>query len=164
MSLGDKKTQVFTNQKKNIRFSAIPLDVEVEVYLTFEGNDLPASWNARIENWEQREQAKAEYGIIENYIKARDSEHELEIIQNAFNQAGLNLQADKWYQVFLETTWTHGDLSFKFDRAEARDRTSYIELKLNDSDENTIILTGFKNDSVDMVFLNDELIGGPYTG
>ncbi len=161
----EETVQLLVGQKKEIECYAQPFSLKYEVYLTKEGDALPESWKAFEEETERKAQEKKEIGTFTEYQKLRDSEHELSMIRDAFAQVNPNVNADDWYQMFLETTWDHGDVLIQITDAKAENLSNKaLSLTLIDSDGNEMVLYGFESGYIDYVKYKGENYAGPFTG
>ena len=162
----EENLQLYVDQKKDIEIYAIPSNLKYEFYLTYENNKLPDSWNKLFVENEQKQQKKEQLGSKEKYVRSRNSETELKIIEDAFIKAGLKQDAKQWYQLFLDETWSHGDVSIVIIDAKANKRTTTdsVNLVLIDGDGNEMTFYGFTSDYVDMIVYKGEIYAGPYTG
>ena len=151
---------------KEIEIFAVPSSLNYEFYLALEGEGFPDAWTERFSENERKQQEKDKFGYFENYVKSRDSEAELAMIQDAFQKANLKQNAEIWYLLFLNETWSHGDVSIKITGAkvEKRESEDSVNLTLTDTDGHEMILYGFVNDTIDMVVYQGKVYAGPYTG
>jgi hypothetical protein len=136
---------------------------EYIAYLGKEGCQLPDDMVAIIQRAGKIRDAQNEYGTIDAYRDARDREKETAIIQQAIDQAELDLSADKWYDFFIEATWYNGDLSIAIVDARARlfSDPDLVEIIITDGEGNEMNLDGFTDDTMFGVGYRGEAYYGP---
>ena len=161
----EEQTRLTVGQTEEIECYVQPITLKYEFFLANEGDELPDSWKEYFAETEKKQQKKKEIGTFEEYTKWRDSERKLSLIRDAFEQLELNPNADDWYQLFLEETWNHADVSIEITKAEAEELgDTMISLTLTDSDGNEMILYGFESGYIDYIKYKGEEYAGPYTG
>lgn len=103
---------------------------------------------------------KEELGNDYRFQRGRERSQRLHI------QHGLEEAACGVCQLFLEETWSHGDVSIEITGAKAMKRSTddSVNLVLIDGEGNEMVFYGFTNDYVDMIAYKGEIYAGPYTG
>lgn len=165
VNIEEEKVQLVAGQIEEIECYAQPFTLKYEFFLANEGDELPDSWKEYYAERERKQQEKKEIGTFPEYTEWRDSERELSMIRDAFAQLELHPNAEDWYQVFLEQTWDHADVSIKIVKANAEELSNKaISLTLTDSDGNEMILYGFESGYIDYIMYKGEDYAGPFTG
>lgn len=158
----DEQTELRLGESIDITIKYIPVFMIYKVYLGYDGDPLPDEWNETILQKERKEQWQSSFETYEKYVRSRDADKEKAIIQDAFDAADIPLNAEYWYEVFLEATW-YNALSFEVLYATIEDKGDGYCLTIMNND-NKIEIFGYSDEFIDLVYYNGKGCYGPLLG
>lgn len=140
----DTTKRIAVGETFRIETDSIPVQV-YEFYLCNEGDQLPEEWQEIKQRQDQIQSKQAEYGSISGYKQSRNVEDEKQMMQDAFDTAGINVKTgwkdiDSWYDFFLEATWSHGDCLMQITKATAEKNSDGTKLTLTDEEGNELVI------------------------
>lgn len=158
----ERRVELQVEEIKEIQLFGIPFNMEYEAFITYENGDLPDSWKELFAEIERKEIEKSKYRDKEEYRESRNTEKELSLIQDAFDQAHMQQKAEDWYTWFINATWSHGDLHIRIINATAERASDFrtVILTLIDSEGNEMAFFGSENGYVDAVSYKGEYYAG----
>lgn len=158
----EKQVELQVGEIKEIQLFGLPFNMEYEAFLSYENGDLPDSWKELFAKIEQKEAERSKYKDKKEYRESRNTEKELSLIQDAFDQAHMQQKAEDWYRWFINATWSHADLHISIVSATA-ERASDLRtviLTLVDSEGNEMAFYGSEDGYVDIVSYKGEYYAG----